>query len=146
MRPVLDEFPKAVAMAKRSFGLAMMVLAVTVGLATQSHAQAPGTVNVVFARAGLIVGAGRGRGVLTYRGRDYPFRVSGLSLGITIGASFGDWASLYVQYRAPVFAAAKDSATKDQWGAAGIFQCGRSAFHVPATVSGSCRSNVCRRA
>jgi hypothetical protein len=47
----------------------------------------PGTVNVVFAKAGLIVGAGEGRGVLTYRGRDYPFRVSGLSLGITIGAS-----------------------------------------------------------
>jgi hypothetical protein len=74
-------------MAKRSFGLAMLVLAVAAGLATQSHAQAPGTVNVVFAKAGLIVGAGRGRGVLTYRGRDYPFRVSGLSLGITIGAS-----------------------------------------------------------
>jgi hypothetical protein len=65
----------------------MLVLAVTLGLVTQSHAQAPGTVNVVFAKAGLIVGAGGGRGVLTYRGRDYPFRVSGLSLGITIGAS-----------------------------------------------------------
>jgi hypothetical protein len=85
--PVLDEFRKAVAMAKGSFGLAMLVLAVAVGLATPSHAQAPGTVNVVFAKAGLIVGAGGGRGVLTYRGRDYPFRVSGLSLGITIGAS-----------------------------------------------------------
>ena len=24
---------------------------------------------------------------MTYRGRDYPFRVSGLSLGVTIGAS-----------------------------------------------------------
>jgi hypothetical protein len=52
-----------------------------------SQAQAPGTVSVVFAKAGLIVGAGGGRGVLTYRGRDYPFRVSGFSLGITIGAS-----------------------------------------------------------
>ena len=46
-----------------------------------------GYVSVVFAKAGLIVGAGRGRGVLTYRGRDYPFRVSGLSLGIAAGAS-----------------------------------------------------------
>ena len=46
-----------------------------------------GQISVVFAKAGLIVGAGRGRGVLTYRGRDYPFRVSGLSLGITAGAS-----------------------------------------------------------
>jgi len=57
------------------------------GLATPSYAQVPGHVSVVFAKAGLIVGAGGGRGVLTYRGRDYPFRVSGLSLGITIGAS-----------------------------------------------------------
>jgi len=29
---------------------------------------------------GRDVGAGGGSGVLTYRGRDYPFRVSGLSL------------------------------------------------------------------
>ena len=46
-----------------------------------------GQVSVVFAKAGLIVGAGGGRGVLTYRGRDYPFRVSGLSVGVTAGAS-----------------------------------------------------------
>jgi hypothetical protein len=65
----------------------MLVLAVAAGLAMPSYAQAPGTVSVVFAKAGLIVGAGGGRGVLTYRGRDYPFRVAGLSLGITIGAS-----------------------------------------------------------
>ena len=63
------------------------LLVICAGLATSSHAQAPGYVRVVFAKAGLIVGAGGGRGVLTYRGRDYPFRVSGLSLGVTIGAS-----------------------------------------------------------
>jgi hypothetical protein len=87
MRSVPDEFQKAVAMAKRSFGLAILLLAVTAGLATPSYAQALGTVSVVFAKAGLIVGAGRGRGVLTYRGGDYRFSVSGLSLGVTIGAS-----------------------------------------------------------
>ena len=74
-------------MGKHSMGLAMLFLVVTAGLATPSQAQAPGYVSVVFAKAGLIVGAGGGRGVLTYRGRDYPFRVSGLSLGIAIGAS-----------------------------------------------------------
>ena len=44
----------------------------------------------------LMVGAGGGSGVLTYRGRDYPFRVSGLSLGVTAGASVSrleGWAS-----------------------------------------------------
>ena len=65
----------------------MVVLAVRAGLATPSCAQAPGYVRGVFAKAGLVVGAGGGRGVLTYRGRDYPFRVSGLSVGVTIGAS-----------------------------------------------------------
>jgi hypothetical protein len=74
-------------MRKYSLGLALAVLVIWAGLATPSHAQAPGYVRVVFAKAGLIVGAGGGRGVLTYRDRDYPFRVSGLSLGVTIGAS-----------------------------------------------------------
>ncbi len=34
-----------------------------------------------------MVGAGGGRGVLTYRGRDYPFKVFGLSIGVATGAS-----------------------------------------------------------
>jgi hypothetical protein len=67
--------------------LAAIALFAIVLSTPSSLAQAPGTVNVVFAKAGLVVGAGKGRGVLTYRGRDYPFRVSGLSLGITVGAS-----------------------------------------------------------
>lgn len=75
-------------MGKYSAGLAgLVVLIICAVSVTPSHAQAPGYLRVVFAKAGLVVGAGGGRGVLTYRGRDYPFRVSGLSLGITIGAS-----------------------------------------------------------
>jgi len=35
----------------------------------------------------LVVGTGAGSGVLTYRGREYPFNVYGLSLGVTVGAS-----------------------------------------------------------
>jgi hypothetical protein len=54
---------------------------------TSSFAQAPGYVRVKFVKAGLVVGAGGGSGVLRYRGRDYPFTVSGLSLGVTAGAS-----------------------------------------------------------
>jgi hypothetical protein len=75
-------------MGKHSAGLArLVVLIICAVLVMPSHAQAPGYLRVVFAKAGLIVGAGGGRGVLTYRDRDYPFRVSGLSLGVTIGAS-----------------------------------------------------------
>ena len=64
--------------------------------ATPSLAQAPGYVQVKLVKAGLMLGTGGGSGVLTYRGRDYPFRVSGLSLGVTAGASINrleGWAS-----------------------------------------------------
>jgi hypothetical protein len=41
----------------------------------------------VFTSGGFIIGVGGGNGVLTFRGRHYPFRVSGMSFGATIGAS-----------------------------------------------------------
>jgi hypothetical protein len=64
--------------------------------ATPSFAQAAGQVRVKFVKAGLLVGGGTGSGVLTWRGRHYPFRVSGVSFGITAGATVGrfdGWAS-----------------------------------------------------
>jgi hypothetical protein len=73
-------------MGRCAVGLAILVLFVA-GSPTPLQAQAMGEVSVVFGKAALIVGAGAGRGVLTYRGRDYSFRVSGLSLGLTAGAS-----------------------------------------------------------
>jgi hypothetical protein len=42
---------------------------------------------VVVAKAGFVVGAGGGKGVLTFRHRNYPFTVHGLSVGLTAGAS-----------------------------------------------------------
>jgi hypothetical protein len=83
----VEKFKEAAATAKYSAGVAALILVFWIGLATPSYTQALGSVRVVFAKAGLVAGAGGGRGVLTYRGRDYPFRVSGLSLGVTIGAS-----------------------------------------------------------
>jgi hypothetical protein len=60
-----------------------------VGLATISTTSRAetGSVRVVFTKAGFIVGVGGGRGILTFRGHNYPFRVSGMSLGATIGGS-----------------------------------------------------------
>lgn len=46
-----------------------------------------GAVRVVFTKGGFIVGVGGGEGVLTFRGNNYPFTVSGMSVGFTIGAS-----------------------------------------------------------
>lgn len=76
--------------------LAGAVLVAVALSATSSFAQAPGYVRVKLLKAGLVAGGGGGSGVLTYRGRNYPFRVSGLSLGVTAGASLNrleGWAS-----------------------------------------------------
>jgi hypothetical protein len=61
-------------------------LLASAGPATPSLAET-GEVVLVFTKGGLIVGAGAGKGVLTFRGKRYPFSVSGLSIGFTIGAS-----------------------------------------------------------
>ncbi len=74
-------------MIKYLAGVFASILFICIGFATPSCAQAAGYVRVVFAKAGLIAGTGGGRGVLTYRGHNYPFRVAGLSLGMTVGAS-----------------------------------------------------------
>jgi len=85
---------------RRGRGLRLLaVLLLALGLAspvTPSFAQAAGHVRVKIVKAGLLLGGGAGRGVLTYRGKTYPFRITGLSFGITAGATIGrldGWAS-----------------------------------------------------
>jgi hypothetical protein len=64
----------------------VVLLAGVAGFSTPSHAET-GQVAVVFTKGGFIVGVGGGEGVLLYRGTKYPFTVSGMSVGFTIGAS-----------------------------------------------------------
>jgi hypothetical protein len=66
--------------------VASMALAIWLDLAAPSRA-ITAAVRVTVAKAGFVFGAGGGRGVLTFRHRNYPFTVQGLSLGITAGAS-----------------------------------------------------------
>jgi hypothetical protein len=66
--------------------IASLALAAAIANATPSHA-ITGIVRVTVVKAGLVVGAGGGKGVLTFRHRNYPFTVQGLSLGLTVGAS-----------------------------------------------------------
>jgi hypothetical protein len=66
--------------------MALTISVVSIGGVTRSHAIS-GAVRVTVAKAGLVVGAGAGRGTLTFRHRNYPFTVQGLSLGVTAGAS-----------------------------------------------------------
>lgn len=70
--------------------LALALLAIGAA-ATPSQADT-GTVRVVFTKGGFIIGVGGGNGVLTFRGRNYPFTVSGMSVGFTIGASTAQFA------------------------------------------------------
>src|SRR4051794_37938397 len=62
------------------------VLAGFAGLSTPSRAET-GQLVVVFTKGGLVIGVGGGEGVLLLRGQRYPFTVSGMSIGFTIGAS-----------------------------------------------------------
>src|SRR5215831_10023098 len=48
---------------------------------------ATGSVVFKIFSGGFIVGAGGGNGVLTFQGATYPFSVSGMSFGATIGVS-----------------------------------------------------------
>jgi hypothetical protein len=78
------------------------VLALLLSLtATRSSQAETGAVRVVFTKGGFIVGVGGGRGVLTFRGHRYPFRVSGMSLGATIGASTTDFVGRALNMRSP---------------------------------------------
>ncbi|MBR0713283.1 hypothetical protein [Bradyrhizobium liaoningense] len=89
-REARDALPRALA-------IFLTVVALLAAAApVPSLAQASGHVRVKILKAGLLVGGGAGSGVLTYRGRNYPFRVSGVSFGITAGATIGrldGWAS-----------------------------------------------------
>ncbi|WP_430642516.1 hypothetical protein [Bradyrhizobium frederickii] len=81
----------------RASCLAVFVLALAlVAPCTESLAQAAGHVHARIVKAGLLIGGGAGSGVLTYRGKTYPFKITGMSVGITAGATIGrldGWAS-----------------------------------------------------
>ena len=83
----------------RSIGVALAIL-LAGGLASPSKAET-GTVRVVFTKGGFIVGVGGGHGVLHFRGHRYPFRVSGMSVGFTIGASTTQLSGHALNLRSP---------------------------------------------
>ena len=73
-------------MNRYAIKLALLALVASIGYGPVADAKM-GFVRVNFTKAGLVGGGGFGRGVLTFEGREHPFRVYGLSLGVTIGAS-----------------------------------------------------------
>ena len=70
----------------RAILAALLAMGGLTGVGTPSSAET-GSVTVIFTKGGFIVGVGGGEGVLTLRGTRYPFTVSGIGVGATIGAS-----------------------------------------------------------
>jgi hypothetical protein len=71
---------------RHAMKLALLGLLASFALGTQADAKV-GNVRVVFTKAAFVGGAGAGRGVLTFEGRNHSFTVYGLSVGVSIGAS-----------------------------------------------------------
>jgi lipid-binding SYLF domain-containing protein len=58
-------------------------------LSLPAHADT-GKVRFKFFKAGWFIGAQAGSGILSYRGKIYPFRIGGVSAGLTFGGSSTD--------------------------------------------------------
>jgi hypothetical protein len=84
---------------QRIFQIALLGLFAS-GMSSSLEA-ATGSVRVVFNKAGFIVGVGGGRGVLTFRGNNYPFTMSGLGVGLTAGASTNHLVGRALNLRSP---------------------------------------------
>jgi hypothetical protein len=83
--------------------VALIVLLGMLGVAgssTPSRAET-GSVAVVFTKGGFILGFGAGEGLLIFRGNRYPFTVSGMSVGATIGASTTKFVGRALNLRGP---------------------------------------------
>ncbi|MGH6799484.1 MAG: hypothetical protein ACREDI_14010 [Roseiarcus sp.] len=77
-----------------------------VGLATGAFVAAPaeaatGSVSLHIASAGFIFGVTGGSGALTFRGRQYPLRIGGISAGALIGVSATDLVGTASNLHAP---------------------------------------------
>lgn len=79
---------------------AVALFAGIAGVSTPLRAET-GQVAVIFTKGGLILGVGGGEGVLVLRGHRYPFTVSGMSVGFTIGASTSKLVGRALHLRGP---------------------------------------------
>ncbi|MET4202465.1 hypothetical protein [Bradyrhizobium sp. LA6.12] len=88
-------------MRKSAIAASLIIsFAAATGFSTPSRAET-GQVAVVFTKGGFIVGVGGGEGVLVLRGKQYPFTVSGMSVGFTIGASTTKFVGRALNLRGP---------------------------------------------
>ena len=79
---------------------AMVAAAAVFAAATVPSSADSGTVRIRITKAGFIVGVGGGTGVLNFHGKNYTFRVSGISAG-TIGIAHADLIGTASNLRSP---------------------------------------------
>jgi hypothetical protein len=104
---------------------ALLGLLVSSTATTYSRADT-GAVRVVFTKGGFIIGVGGGHGILTFHGRNYPFQVSGMSFGATIGGSTNQLTGRALNLRRPSDLAGSYSAI----GAGGALAGGAGGVHL----------------
>jgi hypothetical protein len=80
--------------------LAVLLAGTSVFSSTASRAET-GQVAVIFTKGGFVIGVGGGEGVLVLHGKRYPFTVSGMSVGFTIGASTSKLVGRALNLRGP---------------------------------------------
>ncbi|MGX4769611.1 hypothetical protein ACWAUC_07360 [Bradyrhizobium guangdongense] len=85
---------------KKLVAVAALLLLGVAAFSAPSRAET-GSVAVVFTKGGFIVGVGGGEGVLHLRGKNYPFTVSGMSVGLTVGASTTKFVGRALNLRGP---------------------------------------------
>ncbi|QOZ68034.1 hypothetical protein [Bradyrhizobium arachidis] len=88
-------------MRKLTFGAVLVASLVGVAGFSPPASAETGQVAVVFTKGGFIVGVGGGEGVLVLRGKKYPFTVSGMSVGFTVGASTTKFVGRALNLRGP---------------------------------------------
>lgn len=88
-------------MKKFSIGVALVALIVGAAVSSTPSRADTGQVAVIFTKGGFVVGVGGGEGVLVYRGKRYPFTVSGMSVGFTIGASTTKFVGRAINLKGP---------------------------------------------
>jgi len=70
--------------------------------ATVNPSQADtGTVRVLFGTTGIVVGAGSGKGTLTFHGKTFPFEVSGASIGAMLALTVSELEGRAMNLRTP---------------------------------------------
>jgi hypothetical protein len=79
---------------------AFLALAAWMAMVNPSQADT-GTVRVLFGTAGIVVGAGEGKGTLTFHGKTYPFEVSGASFGATLTLTVSELEGRALNLRTP---------------------------------------------